>query len=797
MLRIAPGFVEDVYRAALTHDEESETSTTIGGESRILGLRSTRRQDYRQAHHHLGELFPKFMEIAPVEATGAVIAAVEKKVSENASVPLNAITSEEIILGTESARFAEDVSHIWDEGYSNRYDIHLRMLDGFEEGLVRLGRSSRDVGLLDQVLSRIARDNRFAAIWRRLLAAGTREPGLGVRIWTLAASTPVLVAGDTVELVGRYLKHEFALLGVKEREQIERAILSIRESSPDDAEYYHRRRDRLLGCLPEGSVVTPDALSRLNDLASVGGPPPNTPLFKMGEVTSEEYTEDQWLADQGVALEAEPNRKLRERAAPVATNRLRKGDILAQDSVDSTLLTLRALRKELDDTTGADERVVESSWTHLTAACTALAGMEWLDDEPELAGFVRAVLLEASRSSYPCPSSDRNDHYETYGGLSPSPRWEAACGLLNLIRFPKLADADIVVAIRRLGEDTRTEIRAEVARRVGVLFRPARDSFWQILRRIEAAEASRRTVRYALNGVRPLVKDVPNELVDIAHTVFERFRSDSSAAEIRSECLGIVIDVGVLNGDPYRDELISSVLNNFTGFPDETVFLVQAAASNLTIGPVEPSDSGADRLRHTGIEILYRIAELVSRELQALEVLIKNTPRAKWVSEVPARIEAAQKIAHELGIRVYFASGSFDRAVGTLNSGRGELTEGVRRRFLNEVAPLLGRLVALGLPDVVHHALETLSGYVAIDPRVVFLAAVNGVRHGANGGYQYEPLAVSLVVDLLRRYLADYRTLFRDDEECRAGLIQVLNIFVRAGWPEVLELTYRLEEIFR
>jgi hypothetical protein len=47
------------------------------------------------------------------------------------------------------------------------------------------------------------------------------------------------------------------------------------------------------------------------------------------------------------------------------------------------------------------------------------------------------------------------------------------------------------------------------------------------------------------------------------------------------------------------------------------------------------------------------------------------------------------------------------------------------------------------------------------------------------------------------RYIADYRSLFRDDAECRDALIEVLNIFVQAGWPEAMDLTSRLDQVFR
>jgi hypothetical protein len=305
-----PKFVEEVYCAALSFTETDDTPTSLGGESAIMPLQSNRRQDYKLALHHLGKLFPRFMNVAPVEATGAVIAAVNAEMAEKADVPVQTITGDVILLDTFEARFAEDLSHIWDST-RHRHETHLQLLDGFEAGLVRLAGQDGDSELLNRVLERVARDNRFAAVWRRVLAGAIQEPStLGLRVSSLATAIPVLVAGDTVELIGNYLPRVFPLLAAAEREAIERAIMSIQANDPKDVDFFTRRQNRLLGCLPESHLVTSEAKARLKELEAVGGPPANTPLFELGEVIREEFTEARWLEEQGVEMDAESNKRL-------------------------------------------------------------------------------------------------------------------------------------------------------------------------------------------------------------------------------------------------------------------------------------------------------------------------------------------------------------------------------------------------------------------------------------------------------------------------------------------------------
>ena len=62
-------------------------------------------------------------------------------------------------------------------------------------------------------------------------------------------------------------------------------------------------------------------------------------------------------------------------------------------------------------------------------------------------------------------------------------------------------------------------------------------------------------------------------------------------------------------------------------------------------------------------------------------------------------------------------------------------------------------------------------------------------------------LAVGEFVKLIQRALADHRDLFQSvseqESECLVALLQVLDLFVEAGWAEARQLTHRLEEIYR
>jgi hypothetical protein len=79
----------------------------------------------------------------------------------------------------------------------------------------------------------------------------------------------------------------------------------------------------------------------------------------------------------------------------------------------------------------------------------------------------------------------------------------------------------------------------------------------------------------------------------------------------------------------------------------------------------------------------------------------------------------------------------------------------------------------------------------------VLLLVAEVVRAGSAQNYHYEQLAEELIVRLVERYLAEYRPMLRERLECHAALMEILDVFVRVGWPEAHRLTYRLGEIYR
>jgi hypothetical protein len=176
------------------------------------------------------------------------------------------------------------------------------------------------------------------------------------------------------------------------------------------------------------------------------------------------------------------------------------------------------------------------------------------------------------------------------------------------------------------------------------------------------------------------------------------------------------------------------------------------------------------------------------------------------VTAVETQLSAAERdnevLKRALGLastvvdQLYAASGALDaRKVTASGLEHAEPGSRASTAFFNLAMPLLERLAHVHQPGITHPLIETLAHLAEHDPKRVLLAVHRSVPPGQL--YEYEPLAVDLIVNLIQRYLTDYRNLVMTDDESLIALRELLEVFVRAGWPQAITLAYQLPDAFR
>lgn len=782
-----PGFVAELYKTAFGHTEDSEATTIIGDSQRILTLTSTRRQDYELGRYQLAQLFPEFVRQHPIFAFEALIPVVAEYIRRAHSRDSDEPDQVFEFLG-RTAHIRRDYSEIWDSGGVSSHATPLELLDILDSFLIGLPPTKETFELIDQFLSVVAEANIYATVWRRVLrCASTATSTLGLSVWQLACAAPILTGFDTHHAVGEYLSAAFSLLTQDERVCIEDAIWSVgdEEAMTTDGEVNRDQRDRLLGCLPLESVVTARTRARIVEMTTAGSVPPNEPPVRItGGAMS--YTVEDYLAGRGVPVKNPENRRIEELHSAVEPfNREHLNTPPNLDEVSEILPRLYELRDALkpEVNAGVHEEQADYAWSVLAEACEriTLSPSDWR--QGGLGEFVRGTLLAAAANRLPPYTPDAEEQFNrspVWGG--PSARISAAAGLIQL--KPPVWSPDVERVVRRLAHDKVPAVRFQIAGRLLHLYEHNSELMWDLCREFGRSEMNRGVLAAVMPVFARLAARFPQDIVPLTIEVYGRLQDDGGVDSPRDHCVSIFIGLTLWQQDPVCSRIVNDIVESPCNHSRDAGRLVLELERNLN--PEPGSDATrAEGVRREAFRILKKMAETVVEESGVREGRRRN------VSD--DILQSCATIANTIGGRLYFASGAFKGA----NTTALPVTPEERRRFFDECRSIVQTLGAITIPALTHYLLQILDNFADIQPREVLLDAASILEAARGSPYATDSMAADLVADIVERFIADQRSLLRDDSESRAALIGILNQFVQIGWPRAQRLAYRLGEIYR
>jgi hypothetical protein len=319
LIPLDAALVAEIYRTAFTHQEPSTEPTPIGL-SRILPMTSNRQQDCHMVLYVLANVFPVFLAQAPAQATRTLMVIIGLYVAQKHHHAASE-REEPFVFHENETYIRTDYSANWDTGAIYDNDEPLKMLGAFESYVERLAEQEENAGELYALIAIVAEENRLAVVWRRLLRLGARFPHtLGRTLLPLAWTIPVLKHRDTSEAAGTFLHAIFPELTTAARERVERALLALPEFVPSDRrEAGEHIRNRLLGCLMPSDLITNEARHLLTHLQAANAVPPNEPPVRVTSWTGNPFGEEEYLAEEGVPVNAEANQRIRDLEQPVKT----------------------------------------------------------------------------------------------------------------------------------------------------------------------------------------------------------------------------------------------------------------------------------------------------------------------------------------------------------------------------------------------------------------------------------------------------------------------------------------------
>jgi hypothetical protein len=784
------------------------------GRSAILPMRMQTSDQWKSIHYSLSEYYTRRNgDNAALMTEGACCAwnAVVRHRQGSRKRDAEVIASMEF--NGVRCELRKDNSHIWGREFAPE---ESRIVAHFEK-LLRGWAGANDAPRINAALDAAARRNRTSLIWSILMDVGAEHPeSLGCRLEQLLTEPACLYDPD-------YSYAAAALLGSlhksgdwTRRERLERLIVELpnqiksrRADSWEDgkpASWVLHAQNRLLAALQEEDIVSPDAHQLWLARKASGELQAMVRPHRRGTTTWTD-SDEEVLQRREVNLQNPVNAemfRLREGLKPFVET----SASFSVPDIERQWSLIGRSEKAVAGHRRTSPEMSQELWGYLVSACAKVAqGAQWPKNSHRWQ-TVRRILLHASRDAVPAIDEPDSKHDVCAGWGWPSPRIDAAKGLARLVAHLREADAEVSAAIRALSHDGSAAVRFNLASVLPLLAANAPGLMWELVDSFIATESNFTVLDAVVHSLDWLWAGWADDVAKRLRMIELRVRDQAPLDHTIHETLAHSHLFQFLRtGRPESQKYISDLIA-ICGEPRATKALLPQlhtcrAGGWMTAGDPKQCAPEIDAMRARTWKFLLDLLTTAHSKLQAartrwLELKEAGNADEPESKEIQSKIEQSAQLVDGIASELYFASGAF---ADKQNTDEKKLNWGQTQRFWEEAAPLLKTLATEPHPHTAYELVQTLHHLLPCNPEEVFLVAAESIRTSSTAGFQFESLAVPEVVKIVQRLLADHREILRArnarESPALKALLEVLDIFVEAGWPEARALTHRLEEIYR
>jgi hypothetical protein len=767
-----PAFAIEIYRRVFSAADFDHTQETPIGNSWILSMRSNARQDFDMARHHLAEAYRGILESDPT--TGARILAVALEGERSREHPYDDSNQpQRFTVNGQNYSIFEDRSSIWawdiEEGI--KHDDYVKIVRTFF-GWIPEAPHEQQLSAVEALLC----ESSMALIWRCVFIAGASQPtSLGLKLWPLVARPEFLFSMDTrqssISLIAAIYPH----LPIHDREKYETEI--------EDFDFSVSKRpeaaqsgilNRLYAAIGKENLATSSALDRLSGAVEQGESLENKRPFEV-RFSREERGHHDWIRGNTSNPPNSDVLALNDRIEAVLS-------AFKTSPTPDGLAELAAGIQELD-------RLVESLQSKQLLAdvdCTASdtlarGAMAVLKAEPSMEAYQDDFIKLLLRlSEHPLPKTKP----ETEANFAKSPSWGCPCprihaaeAIASIMALPgvwsRVSDAVEQLTLR----DAHPAVRMMVVRKLNVLWNEQRDEMWRLVEEVSRREQNTGVIQDLLHVLWRLRGVEPARVETLYLQILDRITSYPKRK-------GDIVDLLVYFSIVQNLSLSRTRLYEWVSKFEENEERLQAALHRLRDLVV----LGYENIKNDDMEIGERARALIIAMLDRIEPALRSWPTRGDEPTYEERM--AFKLLGTITDVFFYGTGA-----GRENEGAVIRTHVGQVAFLRDNTESIRRITQLGTPYSVHHMLEMLEVMVPADPALCFDLISNALLRPAGvARYEHEPLGGDLFVQLVGRYLADYRRLFSDDVRSRR-LVDCIAVFVEAGWPEARRLFQNLPEL--
>jgi hypothetical protein len=531
------------------------------------------------------------------------------------------------------------------------------------------------------------------------------------------------------------------------------------------------RRNQLLGYLPRDLVITEEARQILEEAELEGGLPANSLDARVRLGVGGFPTEAQVYgipSDSPAYLRLDPLKGSAEAFTIAQLNKVPPREVVAE-----LMTTLKTLRSAITEITPdpAYTKYLEVARRSLVQACATASKAEKLSCLEEDGAFLMQVFLEAAR----LPISEGG------GDL----RSAVAEGLLLLAREASCLDETVTTSLRALAEDPEPNVRFELISHITCLYHTQAELMWEFLEEKARREEDTLVLRGLIVEIQRLAGRYPSRSTEVATTVLSRRFEGREADYVRSGCINIFTGLYV-----YQD---------FTPAHDELKRLFErpessADAITLAISAVRDCLSDSTERRHRALQLWREALDVAKIGWRELDTRIGGKSQDSWTASDTRSLQHLATIFDHLALNL-FLSANINEVAG----GPSEGSDGSDRlvSYFGEIRSLLADMTSVGTPNTAYNLLRLFEAFLPFEPETILLWIGESISAGKKFGFQYEPMAGDLFARIVQRILAQHAAAVRLNPACARTLVEVLNIFVDAGWPAAYRLTYQLGDLYR
>jgi hypothetical protein len=804
---VEPAFAARIYAVFFGRPAPQSGRGWLGGmPSRILPLTTYREQDYEQARWHLSRSLRSFLNVNPQFGTEAVISAavglagIKKRIGgETDEVRVH--------VGERIVTVLSDYSSLgdWRREQRTSGDPEDNVLGAFVEFL----RSCPPPAFRIAVETALRLET-STSVWTRLLGiAADRPDSVDDLLWPLATEPEFMgFSGVTRDAVS------YVASAYPSRSERERTVFELGALSPGLFEGERERNwwrsvlARFLSVVQEEQLVTSEMRALQQELREEGKLAGNRPFVSIesGWVPAGDIT-DRLLESDGVNLASPPDQLVR--GAARTLDRLLSETTKEAATPEDLERIWQAIEATVDAIAASGDppphpQTLHASWGSISNGVERVVKSDAYD--PDRKGYpdldVLLKLIEQLMVS-PFPEPPEGDS----GGLMGWGNWDvrvyAASSLMALARRFASRQPVLLDRLQTMLSDSVPTVRLQVAQSLNALWDVAREPMWSMVEFVAIHEAHPGVLGFFVGG--PLMRlagPEPDRCIRLIDLIFERLPAEASEESERKRdtfeepvgYLAAQLWVGRAREgarswiDHWQSDLASG-----ERYLWHTISALRAALFAGFAPNAREEDAAVQRRAR---EIVEAIVIASAKAVRTAEPILRAGEAADAERKATEGLYLAgnRLIEHSCN-QLYFGSGAFQSQPS--DEGAGLQTHETMRRFLAEYSPLLERIGHSGSTSTIHHLIELYAHLAAADPAAVFdQIATLLLGPAVREEYQYEALGTDVLVRLVRRYLADHRAIF-DDPTRRARLVQVLELFSNAGWPEALRLVYELPDLLR